>query len=367
MLRVRLAPVALLLACASDDGAAATDAPGTDASSTADAETSPPPTSDEPPSTSASTSVGTTGSGPGTSTTNDASSDSGPTGESPDDYCGAVLFAEPFEDTDFEARGWYDGSSATLSTTEHVEGSTASFECRFAPGATGCEGGTPARHLFDAQPAVCLRFFVKHSENWVGSGQPYHPHLFHFVTNEDDIYVGPAATHLTTYIEEVAGVPRLAIQDSLNVDLDCVLLNDDSFVGCDGDFDSFVFDENRSAASCNGLLGDLDGRDCFSTGSGYYSARFWDADVQAFDDTDWHEVVAYWRLNGIEGGVGVPDGVLRYWVDGELLVAHDAMFLRTGAHPDMLFDQFLVAPYIGDGSPVDQTMWVDDLEVSAGL
>src|SRR6185436_3864566 len=37
--------------------------------------------------------------------------------------------------------------------------------------------------------------------------------------------------------------------------------------------------------------------------------------------------------------------------------------IRTGQHPTMMFVQFLVAPYIGDGSPVDQTMWVDDLLV----
>ena len=39
----------------------------------------------------------------------------------------------------------------------------------------------------------------------------------------------------------------------------------------------------------------------------------------------------------------------------------------TGAEsrhlPAMKFNQLLVAPYIGDGSPVDQTMWVDDLRV----
>src|SRR5256712_13153409 len=40
--------------------------------------------------------------------------------------------------------------------------------------------------------------------------------------------------------------------------------------------------------------------------------------------------------------------------------------LRTGAHPNMKFKQLIVAPYIGDGSPVDQTMWVDNLPVGTG-
>jgi len=295
------------------------------------------------------------------------------TGGDPSADCGAVLFTEPFEDTDFAARGWYDGPQAILSNVEAIDGSNASFECRFAPGATGCEGGTPGRHLFEAQTAVCLSFWVKYSASYVGSGQPYHPHEFHFITNQDDMFVGPAATHLTTYIEQVGGVPRLAIQDTLNVDTACVLRNDDSFVGCNGDFDTYPFTEMRSAAACNGILGDLEGRDCFDTGNGWYSARFVDADLQVFGDTppwdknEWHRVQTYWRLNDIENGIGVPNGVIRYWVDGELVIERDEVLMRTGAHPDMAFDQFLVAPYIGDGSPVDQTMWVDDLEVAAGM
>jgi hypothetical protein len=311
---------------------------------------------------------GTTGSSGADSATSDAS-----TGGDPLADCARVLFEERFEDTDFMARGWYDGSSATLSTDEHIDGSASSFECRYAPGTTGCEGGTPARHLFDPQTAVCLSFWVKYSASYVGSGQPYHPHEFHFVTNADDMYVGPAATHLTTYIEQVGGTPRLAIQDSLNVDPACILLNDDSFMGCNGDFDTYPFTEMRSAASCNGALGNLDNRDCFSTGNGWYSARFVDADVQVFGDappwdkTEWHQVQTYWRLNDIENGIGVPNGVIRYWVDGELIVERDQVLLRTGAWPDMAFDQFLMLPYIGDGSPVDQTMWVDDLVVSAGV
>jgi hypothetical protein len=226
--------------------------------------------------------------------------------------------------------------------------------------------------LFEPQTAVCLSFWVKYSADWVGSGQPYHPHEFHFITNQDDMFVGPASTRLTTYIEQVGGVPRLAIQDSLNVDPACILRNDDSFVGCDGDFDSYPFTEMRSAAACNGLLGDLDGRDCFDNGGYWYSARFVDADFQVFGDAppwdknEWHHVQTYWRLNDIEGGIGMPNGIIRYWVAGELVVERTQVLMRTGAHPEMAFDQFLVAPYIGDGSPVDQTMWVDDLEVSVG-
>jgi len=46
-----------------------------------------------------------------------------------------------------------------------------------------------------------------------------------------------------------------------------------------------------------------------------------------------------------------------------ILDRHDILF-RTGAHPTLQFNQFLIAPYIGDGSPADQYMWVDNLRLA---
>ena len=73
---------------------------------------------------------------------------------------------------------------------------------------------------------------------------------------------------------------------------------------------------------------------------------------------------AYFQLNSIQNGKGLTNGIARYWFDGHLVIEHTDVLLRTGAHPDMKFNQLLVAPYIGDGSPVDQTMWVDNLTVA---
>lgn len=282
---------------------------------------------------------------------------------------GTLFFCERFDDPDLAARGWYDGPSAQI-VPESYEGAGA-FACRFAEGGSGCMGGNPGRHPVPETTSVWLSFQIRHTANWVGSGKPYHPHQFHFVTNEDPDFIGPAGTHLTTYIEAVGGTPRLAIQDLLNVDTACVLRNDDSFVGCNGDFATYPFTEMRSAAACNGLLGALDGRDCFDAGGGqWYSARFWDSDIEAFavdppyDKTAWHRVEAYFQLNTIADGVGQVDGQIKYWLDGQPLISHDDILLRTGVHPDMRFDQFLMLPYIGDGSPVDQTFWIDDLRVA---
>lgn len=111
-----------------------------------------------------------------------------------------ALVSEDFENTSFASRGWYDSTGAVLSTVEHMSGSS-SYECRFLPGATGCSGGTPGRHLFAATGSVYLSFHVKHSARWVGSGKPYHPHMFYFISDQNAAYVGPAYTHLTAYVE----------------------------------------------------------------------------------------------------------------------------------------------------------------------
>ena len=85
----------------------------------------------------------------------------------------------------------------------------------------------------------------------------------------------------------------------------------------------------------------------------------------ASDHLDYHKTPeAYFQANSISGGVGVADGVIQYWFNGTLVIDRHDMMFRTGARPNIKFHQFLIAPYIGDGSPVDQYMWVDDLTVA---
>src|SRR5687767_503004 len=95
---------------------------------------------------------------------------------------GTILIQEGFEDSSLAARGWYDGPGGTLSSTEKYAGNR-SFECRFAAGAKSCSGGAPRRHPIPATGSTYLSYYIKHSANWVGSTKPYHPHMFHFVTD----------------------------------------------------------------------------------------------------------------------------------------------------------------------------------------
>jgi hypothetical protein len=280
----------------------------------------------------------------------------------------ATLFSESFENTGFSSRGWYDCTGGAT-TTDHVEG-THAFECHFLQGGSGCSLGGPGRHQFTGTESLYLSYYVKYSSDYVGSGRSYHPHEFYMVTNKDSAWVGPAGTHLTVYVERTYQHPRLAIQDMSNVDTDCIRRNDGSWHGVSGCGPSYPFTENRSVSSCNGIMGDAGTPDCFQwDATNWYSARFWDPAVNAFSNSgsynqnNWNHVEAYFEMNSIQDGIGVADGKMRYYFNGEKIMDYSHMFFRTGANADMMFNQLMLGPYIGDGSPADQYMWVDNLVV----
>jgi hypothetical protein len=66
----------------------------------------------------------------------------------------------------------------------------------------------------------------------------------------------------------------------------------------------------------------------------------------------------------VVNGIGRQDGILRTWYDGNLVIDRSNIVLRTGRYPGMLFNQFVLAPWIGDGSPADQAFWIDNLTVA---
>lgn len=272
-----------------------------------------------------------------------------------------ILFQEQFEDANFTARGWYDNGGIQITGSEAHSGSSAA-EFHFTPGAN-VPIGVAMRHLFSDTQSIYLSYWVKYSTSWVGSGDLFHPHEFLFLTNEDSAFEGPAQTFLTVYVEhnyQSGGIPRLAAQDAKNIDL--------ASIG--QDLTSVT--ENRAANGCNG---NTDGYStgCYPAGGGYSNEKVWQAAQPYFLPTpgpgyknDWHFVEAFIQLNSIQGGIGQTDGVVQYWFDGQLVIDHQDVLLRTGAHPTMAFNQLLVAPYIGSGSPVDQTMWIDELTVATG-
>lgn len=272
-----------------------------------------------------------------------------------------ALVHESFEDDAFASRGWYDNTGMATTAAEHVTGGNRALEVHFTAGATTPTWGGAARHLFPETESVYLSYWVKYSSNWVGSGQQYHPHEFMFLTNEDGAYIGPSFTHLTTYVEhsyQNGGIPALQLQDGANID--------QSRIGVD----LSAVTETRSVAGCNG---NTDGyaTGCYNMGSAYNNEKKFTAAQVYFRPNpgpgykgDWHFVEAYFKLNSIVAGKGLPDGIVRYWFDGQLVIERTNVLMRTGTHAGMKFNQLLIGPYIGDGSPADQTMWVDNLVVA---
>ncbi len=272
-----------------------------------------------------------------------------------------TLFQESFEDSNFSGRGWYDGINLKLSTIEKYSGNS-SVEYHFLLNGTTPEiSGGSIRKLFTDTDEIYVRYYIKHSSNWTGSNKNYHPHEFLILTNENGVWDGPAYTHLTAYIEENEGVPQLGLQDGQNIDL--VNLNQDLI----------NITENRSTSGCNGIpiQENVYTDSCYSVGGGiYWNGRDWRANQIYFSDTpgayyknNWHKVEAYFKLNTISNGKGQSDGIIQYWYDNQLIINQNNIIMRTAQYPNMKFNQFMIAPYIGDGSPVDQTFWVDDLVV----
>ena len=173
-----------------------------------------------------------------------------------------------------------------------------------------------------------MRFYIKLSQGWGWTGRSYHPHLMHFMTTENDKYHGPAASHLTVYIEPQEGKLRLAAQDIQNQD------------------------------TPHGLTqGPL---------RGGYNGTFYDSKDVLFTDDEWHCVEAMFRLNTLDPERDRPnaDGIVRGWFDGKLVVDRTDVVLRSTDFPNMKFNQFLLAPYFGPGLlPHEQTLWIDELAV----
>lgn len=270
-----------------------------------------------------------------------------------------VLFDEPFEDTDWAAHGWYDGPQMQLTADEHVPGSAHACVWHWAkPGDIAIANRGGRVHLKPVTN-VTLSFAIKHSANWTWTGVPYHPHMFHFITDVDDQYIGPAYTHLTFYVEAVNGKPRVAIQDGRNID--------EARIGQD----LVGSTEQRAVAGGNGDSDGYGKGDCYRAGEHYCNGKFWETPEVYFTDEpglryqgDWHRVKAKFQLNTIKDGIGQRDGIIQYWYNDQLIMDYHDLVFRTGQHPTMQINQFLMTPYYGPGVPHEQTIWVDNLRIT---
>lgn len=247
--------------------------------------------------------------------------------DEPSEKVPRVLFRESFDDDRLLQRGWYDGRRFKISEGAFAGGGC--IEYHWQPDATSPDSSSGVRHLVEPTDIVYVRFHIKLSKGWGWTGRPYHPHLMHFMTTENGKYHGPAASHLTLYIEPQSGKLRLAAQDIQNKD------------------------------APQGLTqGPL---------RGGYNGKFYDSKETLFTDNNWHCIEAMFKLNTIDADrdKANADGIVRGWFDGKLVVDRTDAIFRSTDFPKMRFNQFLLTPYFGPGLlPKEQTLWIDELVVA---
>jgi hypothetical protein len=238
-----------------------------------------------------------------------------------------VLFRESFDDAHLNKRGWYDGARFTINR-DHAYAGPGCIEYAWPDGATVPPSSSGIRRLFEPTESVAVRFYLKLGKGWRWSGRNYHPHLITLMTTANGKYHGPAASHLTVYIEPCNAKLRLGAQDIQN--------------------------KNQPHGLTQGPL------------RGGYNGRLYDSKEKLFVDDTWHCVEALYRLNtlDIDNGKVNADGLIRGWFDGKLVIERNDVILRSPDFPRMKFNQLLLTPYFGPGLlPHAQTLWIDELAV----
>jgi len=160
---------------------------------------------------------------------------------------------------------------------------------------------------------------VTYSDNWVGSGLPYHPHEFMILSDRDGDYMNPSNAWLAAYIEhnyQNGGVPRLSMQENKAINL--------GYGSVPNDLSSLT--ENRSTSGCNGVAEPKVHTSCYYNPPWYNDKEISAANVWFQPNPgpgykgNWNHVEVYLQLNSVVGGVGVPDGVMQYWFKGALAI-----------------------------------------------
>jgi len=235
---------------------------------------------------------------------------------------GTVLFFEDFENPitggscPSPGTGWYDLRSPRIVSASPRLGSA--LEMTFDADSQTPNTGL-GRHLFTPSDSVYLSYWVKYSDNWVGSRGSSHPHESSFLSDVDGNCVGGAGSQLSVLIEQNH----------------CVRTN-----------------SNVCPVAETGMIPRLIAPPRFERPPD--SSDLFTDDAGPRYKGDWHFVEVYLEMNSAGGD----------WLDDDLFIDLQDVVFRSVGQDSFLFGQFFIAPYIGVGSPITQTMWVDDLTVA---
>lgn len=258
--------------------------------------------------------------------------------------------------------GWYDGTAGSIDTTVFSPfGGAESVRFSWGVGQDQVTG-VNRRKLITPTDRAYVQFdwkFGTAGVPWQGSGVSFHPHIVQLMSQPDNDFAGPASSLLNCYLEvgSVSGgnsVLRTVLQDSLRIN------------AAQLDVDLLGTATNHATGGYNGIQSQATPTlvDKFGGNSNY---TFWDTPGRPILNNTWHRIRAYWQMNTIVSTLPQPDGIMRFWVDNVLVLERTNVYFRTNQHPTMMWDQFIIAPYIGNGSPIAQDMWMDNLIIADSL
>ena len=219
-------------------------------------------------------------------------------------------------------------------------GGNSSLKISWTQGSTSPTA--PSRHRFTASDTVYLSFWMKFGTAgvpWRGSGVGFHPHIIQLLTDADSDFTGPAITHLSMRVETLLFTPMINFQDARRINTAQIGVN---LLGSA---------TSHAIAGGNGV----------QPGSGathWFDGTTWWNDIHlraasaAFVNNTWHHVEFYVAMNSVSAGIPQANGVLKYWVDGNLVIDKTSLYLRTAQYATQKFNKLLLLPYIGDGSPI---------------
>ena len=309
---------------------------------------------------------GCSGSGGGTSTSaNSCSAALTSSGSNPPPAGGSLLFSESFENNSYSSRGWYDNTNHGTIVSGGQSGNCLQWS--WASGATTPTNGASMRMEFTPTDSLYLSYYVKFQTGWQGSQKAYHPHMIYILSDLDDAanaYSPLANNYLDTYVEFLSDVgspytirPSIALQDEKRTN---------TSNGTPPNNLTAVT-ENRSVAYCNTPIpSGAFGGSCYADTT-YYSANTWKATTASISTNAWHHVEVYLKMNSISGSKGQSDGIMQEWIDGAQVINKNNVLYRTNQDATKKWAQFVLAPYIGDGSPIAQSMWIDELSLSTAM
>ncbi len=291
-----------------------------------------------------------------------------------------LLLSESFESSTFAtSNGWYDSTTQGTIVSGGQSGNCLQWTWTQGKTLPNNVGGM-TRRKFTPTEKMYVSFYVKFQTGWQGSQMLYHPHVLSVLSNLDADWAAPSDSYLNTYIEFISDIgspytirPQLKLQDTLRTNKSYGV-NGTPLNSSGTPVNISALTENRSVNTCNGYKSGSDsgvGHDCYDEGGGvWYSATNWSASNASVTTNAWHHVETYFQMNSISGGIGQADGVMQMWIDGAPVIDKSNIVYRTGYGTDATkkWAQFDLQAYIGSpGSPITQTMWLDELKVYDGL